>query len=243
MSYFVSSLSDCSKIEIGRDWLMSLRGADVTRATFLAFGSLSVLVAESQVWIDTMDHERIWYDMIHLESWTSKRQTTIPLWCFVTAQVSYEHLVKGTRRWWQQHAGNPDSKQGCWKCLETHEMAGIFRLRHMKVETRWTLHVCCPLQAAISFHCLLHLPWHQQRNKMKLDKSHVEVSWSFVFKSLCRESKPFTTARSPGDAHLSAWQRAFVARNRVANQFCLENVLKYPPGSEDDCTLLPVVRL
>lgn len=209
---------------------MSPRGAHVTRPTFLAFGS------PSRVWIDTRA-DLIWSSILNLEQASVKQPFLchpLSLLKWATSTKWREQGVDGGSMLWtliqNKGAGN------VWKCLQTwcwtiwnglkwHEiikMEDIFRLHHLKVETRSTLHVC-PLQAAISFHCLLHLPWHETKwNLTSQYKSHVEVLCFICLNFdmfVCQESK-LKKASSPGDAHLSAWQRAFVAR---ANQLCLEN--------------------
>lgn len=229
---------------------MSPRGAHVTRPTVLAFGS------PSQVWIDTRA-DLIWSSILNLEQASVKQPFLchpLSLLKWATSTKWREQGVDGGSMLWtliqNKGAGN------VWKCLQTwcwtiwnglkwHEiikMEDIFRLHHLKVETRSTLHVC-PLQAAISFHCLLHLPWHQ-RNKMKLDKSIQVTCWSFVFHMF--EFWYVCVSRVKTQKGKFAWRRPPLCLATSLCRTCksvMFGKLKYPQGSENDCTLLPVVRL
>ena len=80
----------------------------------------------------------------------------------------------------------------------------------------------CKLRSHFIVFSICHGTNETKWNLTSQYKSHVEVLCFICLNFdmfVCQESK-LKKASSPGDAHLSAWQRAFVAR---ANQLCLEN--------------------
>lgn len=102
----------------------------------------------------------------------------------------------------------------------------LFKWKTCSGRTTWKLRLVglcmsaahCKLRSHFIVFSICHGTNETKWNLTSQYKSHVEVSCYFDM-FLCQESK-LKKASSPGDAHLSAWQRAFVAR---ANQFCLEN--------------------